>query len=349
MSSTIADTTMVVHGPEAFDRGDVAQLRAQIAPDRLIVAGVMGRTAAEESGIPFLHRPEPPSSILASLDEHERAFLVNRGKSADSGEIFGEIIAGRLHRFRGLVQVECSSGIVYRWNDGDAELAGLLADATGFSLVRRETVQAHPSRRRAIRGCSPGEAVFVNGVVIGEATAPTVIIESRSGELGAVSGLRIKEHGIEKLMRQGPFDAGSAWCKSGTIRRNAPLMRPRRTTTGRIRVVDHAGIDLYRNVHEGVCGVLSIGDDTTAVCGHICAHLGIPVFGVVDGDGDGIVDPAFPPGSVVVEVIAGRDDDVGAALAERLDDTPRHWESWVREQLNFLGNEVRIIVNTLRR
>jgi hypothetical protein len=349
MSSTIVDTTMVVHGPEAFDRGDVARLRAQIVPDRLIVAGVMGRTAAEESGIPFLHRPDPPSSILASLDMHERAFLVNRGKSPESGEIFGEIVAGRLDRSRGLVQVECSNDIIYRWNGGDAELAGWLADTTGFVLVQRETGQADPSPRRTIRGCSPGEAVFVNGVVIGEATAPTVTIEHRNGELRAVSGLRIKEHGIEKLMRQGPVDPGSAWCKSGRVRRNAPQMRSRRTTTGRIRVVDHAGIDLYRNTHEGVCGVLSIGDDTTAVCGHICAHLGIPVFGVVDGDADGIVDPAYPPGSVVVEVIGGRDDDVGAALAKGLDDAPRHWDSWVREQLDFLGKDVRIIVNSVPR
>ena len=56
--------------------------------------------------------------------------------------------------------------------------------------------------------------------------------------------------------------------------------------SGRILVIDHCGHDLYRSITPGTCGVLAIGDDTTAVCGHICSHLGIPVFGVI-GRGPG--------------------------------------------------------------
>jgi hypothetical protein len=346
MCDTMADCIMIVHGPEAFDQGDVHRLMDQLEPNLLIVAGVMGRTAAEESGIPFLHHPHPPSTILGAIDARENPFLVNRGKNPESGRIFGEIIAGRLDHARGLVQLECSSGTVYRWNDGSAAFAARLSETTGFSVVHARTPDASASSKRVIRGCCPGEAVFVNGVVIGEATGPTVVVESGDGDIRAVSGLRVKEHGIEKLMRQGPIDVTRAWCKSGPVRRKQPLMRTRTTHTGRIRVVDHAGIELYREAHEGVCGVLSIGDDTTAVCGHICAHLGIPVFGVVDGDADGIVDPVYPPGSVVVEVIDGRDDDLGAALALELDDAPRHWDLWVREQLDRLGTTVRIVVDT---
>ena len=42
---------MVVHGPEAFDAGDVERMIGLLAPRLVLVAGVMARTAAEESGL----------------------------------------------------------------------------------------------------------------------------------------------------------------------------------------------------------------------------------------------------------------------------------------------------------
>jgi hypothetical protein len=115
---------------------------------------------------------------------------------------------------------------------------------------------------------------------------------------------------------------------------------------GRVLVIDHCGHDLYRRLEGDVCGILSIGDDTTAVCGHICSHLGIPVFGIVDGDRDGIVEGAYPPRSVVVEVIDGRDDDIGEEIARTIDDRPRRWEAWVRETLRSLGGTARVVHDT---
>jgi hypothetical protein len=91
--------------------------------------------------------------------------------------------------------------------------------------------------------------------------------------------------------------------------------------------------------------VLSIGDDTTAVCGHICAHMGIPVFGVTDGDADGIVPAVYAPGSVVVEVLEGRDDDLGAELARDVGLHRRVWDEWVAETLACLDGRVRITVD----
>jgi hypothetical protein len=40
---------MVVHGPELFDMGLVHRLKEIVGPGRIVVAGVMARTAAEES------------------------------------------------------------------------------------------------------------------------------------------------------------------------------------------------------------------------------------------------------------------------------------------------------------
>uniref|UniRef100_UPI000AC585BE DUF2117 domain-containing protein n=1 Tax=Methanoculleus chikugoensis TaxID=118126 RepID=UPI000AC585BE len=118
---------------------------------------------------------------------------------------------------------------------------------------------------------------------------------------------------------------------------------------GRIAVIDHCGHTLYGEIGgEDVCGVLAVGDDTTAVCGHICSHFGIPVFGgVVDGgDGDGIVKPGYAPGgSVVVEVLDGRDDDVGREVAAVRDLEAASWEDWVEETLRVLAGRVRVVID----
>ena len=345
MNPLTADAVMVVHGPEVFDAGDVEWLIRLLSPREVLVAGVMARTAARESGLPVTCTDERPSVLLNALSS--RAFLVNRGKTPESGRIFGEIIAGRLGSGQGLVHVESSSRTIYSWNRADDALAREIAEKTGFALASATSTGTPRDGTREIRGCIPGEAVFVNGIVIGTATDETVVLSSRNGTIRAVSGLEVKPHGFEKLLRRGLPDLNAAWCKSGMIRSAPP--RPggvRVSRAGRVAVIDHCGHTLYREIEdEGVCGVLAIGDDTTAVCGHICSHAGIPVFGVVDGDGDGIVEPGFAPGSVVVEVTCGRDDDLGRKVAATRDLEASCWDEWVEETLRSLEGRVRVVVD----
>ena len=304
----------------------------------------MARTAAEESGLPVTCTDERPSRVLSDL--REPAFLLNRGKTPESGRIFGEIVAGRLP---GLVHVETSSGTVYCWNRGDAALAEEIALRTGCDLVLARSTAKPQDGLREIRGCIPGEAVFVNGMVIGTATADTVVLAMENGSLKAVSGLDPKPHGFEKLLRSGLPDITRAWCKSGPVRSAPPRQGSRVCRGGRVAVVDHCGHTLYTAIGDDVCGVLAIGDDTTAVCGHICSHAGIPVFGVVDGDADAIVEPGYAPGSVVVEVIDGRDDDLGREIAKRRDLRASRWEDWVEETLNAIDGRVRILLDLRER
>ena len=87
-------------------------------------------------------------------------------------------------------------------------------------------------------------------------------------------------------------------------------------------VIDHCGHEIYARMPDDCCGVLAIGDDTTSVCGHILAHRGIPVPGIVDGDRDVIVPPAFAAGSVIAEVLGERDDDVGREIAKKVPGSP---------------------------
>jgi hypothetical protein len=158
-----------------------------------------------------------------------------------------------------------------------------------------------------------------------------------------VSGLRPKAHGLEKLSRRGPHDLSHAWCKSGTVRRGTPRSGGRaRQPAGRILVLDHSAHDLYLLVRPDTCGILAVGDDTTAVCGHICTHLGIPVFGVTDGDIDGLLASGFPPGSVVIEVPEGMDDGVGKELAG-IAGGPVVWSDWTARALALLGNRCRVV------
>jgi hypothetical protein len=334
---------MVIHGPEIFDSGDAEWLINRIRPARTIVAGVMARTAAEESGLPVEFCGSPPSHVIRSLDIP--LFLANRGKNAESGRVFGGIVASRLGS-RGLVQTECSDRSVIVWDSGDHELALLLSLLTGFPLIPAASTSCTDMQERRIRGCIPGEAVYVNGIVIGRATADTVILRSSGMGIEPVSGLDVKAHGISRLVMESSADLLSAWCKSGSVRSVPPRTTGRAERTGRVVVIDHCGHEIYRRIGHDCCGVLAVGDDTTAVCGHICAHLGIPVLGIVDGDLDAIVPESYASGSVVVRAKRERDDDIGAEVAPLAGNSPVDWTEWVRAILGTLGDRVKVVVDT---
>jgi hypothetical protein len=340
---TLPDSAvMVIHGPELFDGGEAAWLMGVLSPKRVIVAGVMARTAAEESGLRLEFNGQPPSRIIRELNGP--VFLVNKGKTAKTGEIFGNIVASRLGK-KGLVHIECSGRTVYCWNSGNEELAGFLSYITGYTKESKKSTLHRSENLREIWGCIPGEVVYVNGIVIGRAVADVVVLQSTGGRIVPCSGLEPKPHGLEKLALTRPVDITTAWCKSGPIRSGAPLLKGEAPGTGRVLVIDHCGHEIYTRMPEDCCGVLAIGDDTTAVCGHILAHRGIPVFGITDGDRDVIVPSAFAPGSVVAESLAERDDDVGKEIIKKVPDVQIVWDAWVQEILEYLSERVRVIID----
>jgi len=66
--------------------------------------------------------------------------------------------------------------------------------------------------------------------------------------------------------------------------------------------VDHAGMYVYDLVRD-VEGVVTVGDDTTAVVADILYRYQIPVIGIVDGDADVILQKVhFTPGSLKLTV-----------------------------------------------
>jgi hypothetical protein len=338
MSSLVKDAVMVVHGAEIFDSGNAAWLFSVLAPWKLVVAGIMARVAGEESGLPCEFTDTPPSVVIRRLDQP--CFLANRGKSPESGRIFGEIVARRVGG-EGVIHVECASGEVICWNRSPDELAREIARLTGYSLVSGVSMpEGTVPGTRVIRGCLPGEAVFVNGTVIGVATGCEVVI--RVGEKGVepVLGLSIKGHGLEKLNKSGPIDPATAWCKSGPIRAREPRTSKQvRAKKGRVIFIDHCGHTLFRSISsDGICGIVSAGDDTTAVCGHIGAHLGVPVFGIVDGDPDGIVPVRYAPGSVIAVATGISDDDLGKEVASVIPSGEVDWDEFIRVVVDRIGD-----------
>jgi hypothetical protein len=331
---------LVAHGPEVFDRGDMDALVPALKPAKIMVAGVMARTAAEESGIVAEFPGLPPSRVLSATGPG--AVLVNRGKTPQSGRIFGELIASRLGG-KGMVHVECSSGTVYVWDRGDRAQGARIAGILGFALVHERARERNQGPVRKVRGCLPGEAVYINGTVIGTATGGDVVLEVQGGQIVSRSGVRTKAHGLEKAMRNGQVDLSTAWCKSGTIRGTAPITIANCRQRGKVIFVDHCGHEVYRYLSPGICGMVTVGDDTTAVCAHIGAHLGIPVLGIIDGDADSIVPVAFAPGSVLAHTIRERDDDVGNEVGMLIDSQEVEWTCFRDSMLARLGGRVRAI------
>ncbi len=339
---SLRSLTMVVHGPEAFDEGWVSWIAERIDIENIIVAGIMARTAAEECKIPVSPDCRPPSQILNDLDP-SFSFLLNCAKTKESGERFGSLVFGRCTR-PGLVQVECRSQELLLWGERGDDPADFLHSATGFSVKNGRSTLKEKGDIRTIGGCIPGEPVFVNGIIIGYATASVVKLIIDGSTLKGVSGIDIKDHGIEKLSARGTVDLLGAWCKSGRIRRSCPhLSGSTAPDTGRIVVVDHAAVDLYSLLSQDVAGILAIGDDTTAVSGHIGYHLRIPVFGITDGDRDDIVTGAYAAGSVIVQVSPGTDDDTGKMIAARIPHYPVSFASWASEMLLYLKGQGSIV------
>jgi hypothetical protein len=83
-------------------------------------------------------------------------------------------------------------------------------------------------------------------------------------------------------------------------------------------LIDHAA-ELVFELAVGAKLAVTIGDDTTAIAGDILYRLGIPIFGITDGDCDDLIcRTRFFPGSIVLRLTAGKDDIVGKKLKDEL-------------------------------
>jgi len=169
---------------------------------------------------------------------------------------------------------------------------------------------------RELGGVLPGENVWVNGVVVGKATSDRVSIgKDESGRIIA-QGIELKATGIARL---GAYDPGKAHVRSGVVRRTkAPLrVRQGRRSSGTF-LIDHAAERAIYHCRDASL-VVTVGDDTSRTAGSVLARFGVPIVAIIDGDEDGIsTDHALAEGSVVLRMMPGTDDLVGADVREKV-------------------------------
>lgn len=332
---------LIFHGAEVFDAGDAAWLIQILNPEKSLVAGVMARTAAAESGLPVVYDGRRPSEILSEYSEIS-GILVHRAKNTSSAHRFGSLISSH-KKSADLVLIEPGSSRIYIWGDPLPALVAWVSALTGYPVVSGSGLSIDPPGTRSIGGCLPGEPVFINGVIIGYATGQEVVISFQNKEILPISGIELKEHGIEKLMKTGFTDLTTTWCKSGTIRSRPPQRSVPVGNRGRVVVVDHDAAACYGSFHPDICGILTIGDDTSAICGHIGCSRGIPVLGITDGDIDGIIPEGYAKGSVILSAVHERDDDLGVEVAKMVSDGLVYWDEWVDMVIQYLGDRVMVI------
>jgi len=309
---------LLFHGPEVFDSGwarRIIEAMKMVDHVRCVLAGTMGRTAVMDNnidGVEFWGKM--PGACLKELAlEAHTVIIVNFGKSEHAGLVFGAMVTKQAEVTCPVVQIECSGPFFVEWID---ECDRRVIDTfRQMGIPQKDPIkiescvwEVEGSVYRRMTSTEPGDFVFVNGIMVGRATANEVVLACQDGHIVEIRGADVKAHGIEKLDRFGGVDLRSVKLAStSTIRRTGHAPRIRETKGHGVAFVDHSGMYIY-DIACGMEGVVAVGDDTTAVVADILFRYQIPVIGIVDGDADIILqDVHFTPGSLKLTVA---EDDV---------------------------------------
>ncbi|MDO9516845.1 MAG: DUF2117 domain-containing protein [Methanosarcinaceae archaeon] len=342
---------VVIHGPEVIDSGQAKAIIDILSAEGEVCArlgGTMGRTAVIDAGLENLidtsQRLKPSESIGALSATSDVVFLLNHGKTTETGRAFGNIVISNLQDMdnKPLVHIErpgCPDGEIISWNTSASTHAIKMSSVLDMKMSERSMFTIKPMQietdgQRTIRkisGVHMGENILVNGVVIGKAETENIGIVVENGFVTSIEGGTVKEHGIEKLHNyenKVPIDIKSAWVKSGSLRRSDFTPRIGRniessidsgsSTCGKVVMIDHAAEYCFE-LADGAQFAVTVGDDTTSIAGDILYRLGIPIIGITDGDFDGLSQNThIYPGSIILRLRSGHDDIVGRHIIEEL-------------------------------
>jgi len=196
---------------------------------------------------------------------------------------------------------------------------------------------------RHIYGARLGEPLLVQGMVVGTVVDEDVAVIVQRGRIVDIVGVATKAHGLEKI---GNIDLSTAYVKTGHLRASneacvqRSMVPARPLQRGSVTFVNHCADQTLESVSETTICTITVGDDTTSICGDILSRVGIPIVGITDGDGDGLYTGACGvEGSLVLRLNNASDDDTGFSL-ER---------SGVLNGGNHtLGNVTKIVTDFLR-
>jgi hypothetical protein len=315
---------LVVHGPEVVDSGVARELLdrlREVGEVEATLGGAMGLAAVLDAGLEGRIRIVPRqlvSDALLSMDRNsDVVLLLNRAKSRESGVAFGRMVVRRVRSQLTKPLVQLDDGFIIVWKEGPlGPLDGIIA-RMGLEPLPAPDHGEEEADRRTLHGVRPGENIWINGTVIGQATSPEVSIRMIGGRL-SFENVAVKEHGLEKVRVR---DLQRAIIRSGSVRRTAASVRPvPRPQGNRIILVDHRAEDAIFRA-KGARAAVTVGDDTTRISASLLARLGVPVIGIVDGDEDGICgDNAAAAGSATLVLRPGNDDQLGARVRQEIFD-----------------------------
>ena len=351
---------LVIHGPELIDSGKIADivdaLRA-LGPLRVLAGGTMARVAALDKHLTFVDTSQNihTSDALNHVSDREVLVLANRGKTSETGRVFGQIVSSRVPR--SVIQVERpglidGSVILWRGADGDTSrdvqyVARHLSDRLSLKLVKkhkRELSVEHTDEvvTRHIYGARIGEPLLVQGMVVGTVVVVDVALIVERGRIVDIAGVAMKAHGLEKI---GNIDLSTAYVKTGHLRPSnevcvqRSMVPARPLQRGSVTFVNHRADETLESVNESTICAITVGDDTTSICGDILSRAGIPIIGITDGDGDGLYSGTYQvEASLTLRLCNASDDEIGFLLERsgELDDEDYTLARVIEIVTNFL-------------
>ncbi|MGP8133658.1 MAG: DUF2117 domain-containing protein [Halobacteriota archaeon] len=351
---------LVIHGPELIDSGKIADivdaLRA-LGPLRVLAGGTMARVAALDKHLTFVDTSQNihTSDALNHVSDREVLVLANRGKTSETGRVFGQIVSSRVRR--SVIQVERpglidGSVILWRGADGDTSrdvqyVARYLSDRLSLKLVKkhkRELSVEHTDEvvTRHIYGARLGEPLLVQGMVVGTVVDEDVALIVERGRIVDIAGVAMKSHGLEKI---GNIDLSTAYVKTGHLRPSnevcvqRSMVPARPLQRGSVTFVNHRADETLESVNESTICAITVGDDTTSICGDILSREGIPIIGITDGDGDGLYSGTYQvEASLTLRLCNASDDEIGFLLERsgELDDEDYTLARVIEIVTNFL-------------
>jgi hypothetical protein len=362
MNHGAIEVGLVIHGPELIDSGNIGGLLnilSALGPLHAQAGGTMARVAILDKQLTSIDTSKKmhSSEALNFLSDKDVLVLANCGKTLETGIALGEIVSSRVRR--SVIQIErlgVTDGRLILWQGYDGDkfryvqyAARHLSTRLPLQFEQRQK-KAMSSRSAAqivarhIAGAKRGEPVLIEGIVVGTVVGDEVVITAEGNKVVNVSGVATKAHGLQKI---GEIDLGAAYIKTGFLRAQnkacgQEMLRPARPLKrGRVIFVNHRAESTFESVNEGTVCAITVGDDTTLICGDILSRIGIPIVGITDGDGDGIyAGTCKADGSVIFRLSKASDDNVGLALEQ----------SGILNGENYtLGDIVTIVTGFLRR
>ncbi|WP_017980924.1 DUF2117 domain-containing protein [Methanocaldococcus villosus] len=340
---------VVVHGPEIVDSGyalKIINLLKNFGEVKAKLGGTMGRVAVIDNDltdiIDISEKLLPSEALKKLAKDCDILILMNYGKSKITGHTFGKIVIERANVEKPIIQIERpgeKDGTIIIWRNSDyaEKIAKYLAEKLKLMIEKciSNGLSCWIDKGRVYRkvhGVDVGEAIMVNGIVIGKAKSRDVILVAEGGRIVDIIGGELKLEGLERLKE---IDLEKAIIKTGILRRNPKKIKVKdnKINEGYVKIINHCGEDVLKYINNELLAIITIGDDTTTICGDILARFGIRVIGVVDGDIDGILkDPKFTKGSIIFYIKNVRDDIAGEIIENNLDFSKKYsWDEIIKK------------------